>query len=43
MGRFSSISKTINVPEDIGFEAFKDVYMQAYETGLQRLHDLPAQ
>jgi ribonucleoside-diphosphate reductase alpha chain len=29
----SSISKTINVPEDIGFEAFKDVYMQAYETG----------
>lgn len=29
----SSISKTINVPEDISFEAFKDVYMQAYETG----------
>ena len=29
----SSISKTINVPEDIDFEAFKDVYMQAYETG----------
>ncbi|ETX29181.1 adenosylcobalamin-dependent ribonucleoside-diphosphate reductase [Roseivivax isoporae] len=29
----SSISKTINCPEDIGFEAFKDVYMQAYETG----------
>jgi ribonucleoside-diphosphate reductase alpha chain len=29
----SSISKTINVPEDIGFEAFKGVYMQAYETG----------
>lgn len=29
----SSISKTINVPEDIGFEAFKNVYMQAYETG----------
>jgi ribonucleoside-diphosphate reductase alpha chain len=28
-----SISKTINVPADIGFEAFKDVYMQAYETG----------
>jgi ribonucleoside-diphosphate reductase alpha chain len=39
----SSISKTINVPEDIGFEAFKDVYMKAYETGLQGLHDLPAQ
>ncbi len=29
----SSISKTINVPEDITFDAFKDVYMQAYETG----------
>jgi len=29
----SSISKTINVPEDISFDAFKDVYMQAFETG----------
>ncbi|MDX2485107.1 MAG: adenosylcobalamin-dependent ribonucleoside-diphosphate reductase [Pseudodonghicola sp.] len=29
----SSISKTINCPEDIDFDAFKDVYMQAYETG----------
>ncbi|MBJ3764507.1 adenosylcobalamin-dependent ribonucleoside-diphosphate reductase [Maribius pontilimi] len=29
----SSISKTINCPEDIGFDAFKDVYMEAYETG----------
>jgi len=29
----SSISKTINVPEDIDFEAFKDVYLQAYELG----------
>ena len=29
----SSISKTINCPEDISFEDFKDVYMQAYETG----------
>ncbi|MGR3499626.1 MAG: adenosylcobalamin-dependent ribonucleoside-diphosphate reductase [Limimaricola soesokkakensis] len=29
----SSISKTINCPEDISFEAFKDVYMEAYETG----------
>ncbi|SIO39679.1 ribonucleoside-diphosphate reductase class II [Rhodovulum sp. ES.010] len=29
----SSISKTINCPEDIGFDAFKDVYLQAYETG----------
>ena len=29
----SSISKTINVPEDISFDAFKDVYLQAYETG----------
>ena len=29
----SSISKTINVPEDIAFEAFKDIYTEAYETG----------
>ncbi len=29
----SSISKTINVPESISFEAFKDVYMQAYDLG----------
>ncbi len=29
----SSISKTINVPEDISFDAFKDVYLQAYESG----------
>ena len=29
----SSISKTINCPEDIPFEAFKDVYMQAWDTG----------
>ena len=29
----SSISKTINVPEDIGFEAFKDVYLEAWRTG----------
>lgn len=29
----SSISKTINVPEDTTFEDFKDIYMQAYELG----------
>ena len=29
----SSISKTINVPEDIDFEDFKDVYLQAYDIG----------
>jgi ribonucleoside-diphosphate reductase alpha chain len=29
----SSISKTINCPADISFEAFKDVYRLAYETG----------
>ncbi|MDG2481578.1 MAG: ribonucleoside-diphosphate reductase, adenosylcobalamin-dependent, partial [Alphaproteobacteria bacterium] len=29
----SSISKTINVPEDIAFEAFKNVYQMAYESG----------
>ena len=29
----SSISKTINCPEDISFDAFKDVYLQAWEKG----------
>jgi len=29
----SSISKTINVPESISFENFKDIYMQAYDLG----------
>jgi ribonucleoside-diphosphate reductase alpha chain len=29
----SSISKTINCPENISFEAFKDVYRLAYESG----------
>jgi ribonucleoside-diphosphate reductase alpha chain len=29
----SSISKTINCPKDIDFETFKDVYMQAWDTG----------
>ena len=29
----SSISKTINCPEDISFEDFKDVYMQAWHSG----------
>ena len=29
----SSVSKTINLPEDIGFQAFKDVYRQAYDLG----------
>ena len=29
----SSISKTINVPEGIEFESFKDVYIQAYDSG----------
>ncbi len=29
----SSISKTINCPEDIGFDAFKDVYMAAWDLG----------
>ena len=29
----SSISKTINCPEDINFENFKDIYLQAYEQG----------
>ncbi|MHA1536152.1 MAG: adenosylcobalamin-dependent ribonucleoside-diphosphate reductase [Alphaproteobacteria bacterium] len=29
----SSISKTINVPEEIAFEDFRDIYSQAYEIG----------
>ncbi len=29
----SSISKTINVPADIDFDAFKDVYLQAWHEG----------
>jgi ribonucleoside-diphosphate reductase alpha chain len=29
----SSVSKTINLPEDIPFEAFVDVYAQAYDLG----------
>jgi ribonucleoside-diphosphate reductase alpha chain len=29
----SSISKTINCPEDISFDAFKDIYMAAWDSG----------
>jgi len=29
----SSISKTINVPAELSFEAFKDIYQQAYDLG----------
>ncbi|MCG8492364.1 MAG: adenosylcobalamin-dependent ribonucleoside-diphosphate reductase [Sneathiellales bacterium] len=29
----SSISKTINCPEDISFENFKNIYLEAYEQG----------
>jgi len=29
----SSISKTINCPEDISFDQFKDIYLEAYESG----------
>jgi ribonucleoside-diphosphate reductase alpha chain len=29
----SAVSKTVNVPEDIDFEAFKDVYTAAYDQG----------
>jgi ribonucleoside-diphosphate reductase alpha chain len=29
----SSISKTINCPEDISFENFKNIYLQAYQLG----------
>jgi ribonucleoside-diphosphate reductase alpha chain len=31
----SSISKTINCPPDLSFEAFKAVYLEAYEHGLK--------
>jgi len=31
----SSISKTINCPEDMSFEAFRDVYAEAYALGLK--------
>src|SRR5262245_1049572 len=31
----SSISKTINCPPDLGFEAFKEVYLEAYGLGLK--------
>ena len=29
----SAVSKTVNCAEDIPFEAFKDIYLQAYEAG----------
>jgi ribonucleoside-diphosphate reductase alpha chain len=29
----SGISKTVNCPEDIAFEDFKDIYMSAYQSG----------
>jgi ribonucleoside-diphosphate reductase alpha chain len=31
----ASISKTINVPADIPFDRFKDIYLRAYELGLK--------
>ena len=31
----SSISKTINVPAEFPFEAFKDIYLKAYQKGLK--------
>jgi ribonucleoside-diphosphate reductase alpha chain len=31
----SSISKTINCPENLAFDAFEDVYTQAYDLGLK--------
>lgn len=31
----NAISKTINIPEDYGFEAFRSVYEKAYELGLK--------
>ena len=31
----SSISKTVNIPTDFDFDKFKDVYMDAYDSGLK--------
>ncbi len=31
----SSISKTVNCPADISFEAFKSIYLEAYDLGLK--------
>lgn len=31
----SAISKTINCPEDIDFESFRDIYLEAYDSGLK--------
>ena len=31
----SAISKTINVPTEMPFESFRDIYMQAYDMGLK--------
>ena len=36
----SSISKTANVPTDFPYEDFKDIYLYAYEQGLQGLHNI---
>ncbi|MCI3135313.1 adenosylcobalamin-dependent ribonucleoside-diphosphate reductase [Phenylobacterium aquaticum] len=33
----SSISKTVNCPEEIAFEAFADIYRQAYDAGCKGL------
>ena len=33
----SSISKTVNCPEDIGFGAFADIYVEGYHLGLKGL------
>lgn len=33
----SSISKTVNCPEDIGFEAFSDIYVEGYHLGCKGL------
>ncbi len=37
----SAISKTVNCPEDISFEAFKDIYLDAYASGCKGCTDLP--
>jgi len=32
---YSSISKTVNIPTDYDYDKFKDVYMDAYDSGLK--------
>lgn len=39
----SAISKTVNVPADCPYEAFRDLYLHAWRAGLEGADHLPAQ